>query len=107
MAHFKAYYSGKIGIWDKKPAFEEVKTGIHDKKPAFEVLITELKLSKSTRNNIEKLHTAFTEGTAFGRNDMRELTGLGESATSDLIKKMLKYGLIEKAEGRGKYRFTL
>lgn len=89
----------------EKQAFDEQKTGLQQKKQDFEVLISNLKVSKPTKNNILKIYLYFGFDTAFSRADVMEITGLTSTPASELMRKLKDIGLVASAKGRGKYKF--
>lgn len=90
---------------DEKQASDEEKTDLQEKKQAFEVLISNLKVSAPTKNNIMKIYLHFGFDTNFARTDVMEITGLTATPASELMRKLKNAGLVESAKGRGKYKF--
>ena len=60
-----------------------------------------------TVSHILKLRNAFPDQTIFGRSDVMGVIGIKPSRASDLLKKMVEHGVIERVpgHGKGKYRF--
>ncbi|MDO4304481.1 MAG: ATP-binding protein [Bacillota bacterium] len=95
----------KTGVLAENQVFDEQKTGLQEKKQAFEVLISNLKISKPTKNNMLKIYMHFGSDTDFARADVMEITGLTSTPASELMRKLKSAGLVERARGRGKYKF--
>lgn len=102
----------KPDIGDKKTDVRAEKPDIEENKPEIGIQNMHAELikggfSKKTICNVEMLFTAFGYEKAFGRGDIMKVIGIKDSAASELLKKMLAYGMLEsvKGMGKGKYRF--
>lgn len=95
----------KTGLQEKKQAFTDEKTGLQEKKQAFEALIADLDMSTPTKENILKVYLNFGFDTVFARVDVMNATNLTATPATELMRKLKNNKLIEKAEGRGKYKF--
>ena len=60
-----------------------------------------------TASHILKLREVFSEQTIFGWSDVMKAIDIKASRASDLLKEMVKHGIIEPVTGygKGKYRF--
>ncbi len=67
-----------------------------------------MKFTKKTLSHIQKLFNYFGREKIFGRSDAKAVLGLKDSSTSELLKKLLEYDVIESVAGygKGKYRFN-
>lgn len=95
----------KTGLQEKKQAFTDEKTGLQEKKQAFEALIADLDMSTPTKENILKVYLNFGFDTVFARVDVMNATNLTATPATELMRKLKNNKLIEKAGGRGKYKF--
>lgn len=95
------------GLSDEKQAFDDPKTGLQEKKWTFEVLISNLKVSKPTKDNIIKVFQHFGYDTSFARADVMEVVGITATPANELMRKLKEAELIEitSGQGRGKYKF--
>ena len=103
-----------ISYRTEKPDIESEKPDIGAQKPDIHVFPYASKLeaagySVKTSAHAKRLFQAFGYKTVFGRNDAVILLGLSASSASDLLKKLLDAGIIEKVTGmgKGKYRFQI
>ena len=82
---------------------------IKTSKPDIEALEANIEtvFQPKTVSHILKLRNAFPDQTIFGRSDVMGVIGIKPSRTSDLLKKMVEHGVIERVpgHGKGKYRF--
>ena len=90
--------------------FKAAKTpDIKTSKPDIEVLEANIEtvFQPKTVSHILKLRNAFPDQTIFGRSDVMGVIGIKPSRASDLLKKMVEHGVIERVpgHGKGKYRF--
>jgi fido (protein-threonine AMPylation protein) len=101
--------NGKADIESEKPDIENVKRDIQNAKADIEARLAEVseKISQKTINYAFDLFSKYGTENYFGRSQVEEITGLKSSRASDLIKLLLKSGIIEPVEGhgKGKYRF--
>lgn len=78
-------------------------------KPDIEALEANIEtvFQPKTVSHILKLRNAFPDQTIFGRSDVMGVIGIKPSRASDLLKKMVEHGVIERVpgHGKGKYRF--
>ena len=79
------------------------------KKPDIEIKKPDIqmKFTKKTLSHTQKLFNHFGKEKIFGRSDAKAVLGLKDSGTSELLKKLLEYDMIEAVAGygKGKYRF--
>ena len=90
--------------------FKAAKTpDIKTSKPDIEALEANIEtvFQPKTVSHILKLRNAFPDQTIFGRSDVMGVIGIKPSRASDLLKKMVEHGVIERVpgHGKGKYRF--
>ncbi len=90
--------------------FKAAKTpDIKTSKPDIEALEANIEtvFQSKTVSHILKLRNAFPDQTIFGRSDVMGVIGIKPSRASDLLKKMVEHGVIERVpgHGKGKYRF--
>ncbi len=90
--------------------FKAAKTpDIKTLKPDIEALEANIEtvFQPKTVSHILKLRNAFPDQTIFGRSDVMGVIGIKPSRASDLLKKMVEHGVIERVpgHGKGKYRF--
>lgn len=90
--------------------FKEIKkSDINDLKSDIETLKSDIDkiFQPKTARHILKLRETFLDRAFFGRSDMMKVIDLKPSRASDLIKEMIKHGIIEPVtgHGKGKYRF--
>lgn len=82
---------------------------IKTSKPDIEALEANIEtvFQPKTVSHILKLRNAFPDQTIFGRSDVMGVIGIKPSRASDLLKKMVEHGVIERVpgHGKGKYRF--
>jgi len=82
---------------------------IKTSKPDIEALEANIEtvFQSKTVSHILKLRNAFPDQTIFGRSDVMGVIGIKPSRASDLLKKMVEHGVIERVpgHGKGKYRF--
>ena len=82
---------------------------IKTSKPDIEALEANIEtvFQPKTVSHILKLRNAFPGQTIFGRSDVMGVIGIKPSRASDLLKKMVEHGVIERVpgHGKGKYRF--
>ena len=82
---------------------------IKTSKPDIEALEANIEtvFQPKTVGHILKLRNAFPDQTIFGRSDVMGVIGIKPSRASDLLKKMVEHGVIERVpgHGKGKYRF--
>lgn len=73
------------------------------------LFLNTVKLAQKTRNNIIALYYAFGREKIFGRPDVLEVLEITERPATELLRKMLNIGVIDKVQGlgKGKYRFVL
>lgn len=98
---------GKTTDSDKKQAFGNEKTGLQNKKQVFESLLTGLDFSTPTRENILNLFHSFGFDTVFARVDVMQVAGITATPATELMRKMKESNLIERVQGRGKYKFVM
>ena len=57
--------------------------------------------------HIQMLREALSSQTAFGRSDVQRVLGLKPTRSSELLREMAEYGIIQPVagHGKGKYRF--
>ena len=86
----------------EKPDIEPEKPDIDIPKPDIQTVFQ----PKTTRH-ILKLHEAFPGQTIFGRSDVMKAIDMKASRASDLLRELVKHGIIEpvSGHGKGKYRF--
>jgi len=98
----------KTELSNEKQAFDDVKTELSNEKQAFEIIIAGLDFTVPTKENILKIYLEFGNDTVFSRKDIMEIINLTATPTTELIRKMKVYGLIEPiiGQGKGKYRFV-
>lgn len=91
----------KSDIKPSKPDIEIRKPDIEPSKPDIEQ-----NLMSKTFHYIQKIQEEFPSPSIFGRSDIMKVIDIKESRTSELIKQMLEYGVIEPVSGygKGKYR---
>lgn len=82
---------------------------IKTSKPDIEALEANIEtvFQPKTVSHILKLRNAFPDQTIFGRSDVMGVIGIKPSRASDLLRKMVEHGVIERVpgHGKGKYRF--
>ena len=82
---------------------------IKTSKPDIEALEANIEtvFQPKTVSHILKLRNALPDQTIFGRSDVMGVIGIKPSRASDLLKKMVEHGVIERVpgHGKGKYRF--
>lgn len=82
---------------------------IKTSKPDIEALEANIEtvFQPKTVSHILKLRNAFPDQTIFRRSDVMGVIGIKPSRASDLLKKMVEHGVIERVpgHGKGKYRF--
>lgn len=86
----------------KKTDIENPKPDIGKQKPDIEVWF-----SMKTQGHILHLRRAFADHEIFGRSDVMSVLDIKASRASELLKDLLKCGIIEPVfgYGKGKYRF--
>lgn len=92
----------------KKQLFDTPKTVVSEENQLFDAIISSLKISKPTRENIEKLYRTFGTDTAFGRTEIRKITRISSpTAAGELIRKLKIFRMVipVKGQGKGKYKF--
>lgn len=91
----------KSDIKPLKPDIETEKPDIEPSKPDIEQ-----NLMSKTFHYIQKIQEEFPSPSIFGRSDIMKVIDIKASRTSELIKQMLEYGVIEPVSGygKGKYR---
>jgi predicted HTH transcriptional regulator len=94
----------KSGLEEENPALTQRKTDLEEGKPAFEILISAFHFNKQTKKHILTIYSQFGSEVPFSRADIMAHTGLSATAASDLLRKLKDAGLVERAEGRGKYK---
>ncbi len=92
----------KPDIGAEKSDIEAIKTDICATKEDFEQMFR-----PKTAGHILRLREAFPEQRVFGRSDVMKVIDIKPSGASELLRKMLEYGVIEVVSGygKGKYRF--
>lgn len=101
----------KANIQDEKANIQTQKVNIDEEKAD----IANLQIysdvlngfSVKTIEHIRKLHSALGTQSVFGRSDVQEITKLGNTRASELIKKLVEAKIIKPITGygKGKYRF--
>ena len=103
------------GYWkqgnNKKPDVQTIKPDVESAKPDIQTIKPDIQLidnefSAKTKKHILTMHEQFGRE-SFTRSKVSELLDLRTSAASELIKKLLTAGIIEKITGfgKGQYRF--
>ena len=97
----------KPSIAAEKPSIGGEKPSIAAEKPSIRHVLSGLKLSRPTHDNILVLHGALSDGEVFGRSKVMALTNLTNGPAGNLINIMLRNKLIVTVvgQGKGKYRF--
>ncbi len=104
--HISEIFSSKPDIETEKSDIETEKQDIETEKPDIDVKCCEKSdFSEKTRRHIKRLFEVFGYETVFGRGDVVATLGLGNSAASELLSKMLKAEISESAVGHGKGKY--
>ena len=100
--HNRSMHISGIFQGHEKPDIEAEKPDIEIKKPDIQ-----MKFTQKTLSHTQKLFNHFGQEKIFGRSDAKAVLGLKDSGTSELLKKLLEYDVIESVAGygKGKYRF--
>lgn len=95
----------------EKPDIERKKPDIERKKPDIDMLLIYedafLDFSAKTIGHIQKMYYTFGTDKVFGRADMQQVTKLGRSRASELLKTLSEKKVIVSVTGygKGKYKF--
>ncbi len=87
---------------NSKADIETQKADIENQKPDIEILC-----SLKTKTHISRLRRAFSAHEIFGRTDVMNVLDIQHSRASELLRDLLKCGIIGPVfgYGKGKYRF--
>lgn len=97
----------KPSIAAEKPSIGGEKPSIATEKPSIRHVLSGLKLSRPTHDNILVLYGALADGEVFGRSRVMAVTNLTNGPAGNLINVMLRNKLLVTVvgQGKGKYRF--
>ncbi len=97
------------GADEEKPDIGEEKPDIGEEKPDIDIAeqfkIAADSFSGKTISHMQKLFANYGAGIIFGRSDVMDLLGIKKSGASELLRKMLKAGMLEAVSGHGKGRY--
>ena len=96
---------GKATIENKKHCLDEE----NDKKALFETVekaIAEKQITRIVGKNMKQILETFEKGQVFGRKEVKEKLGYGDSKAGKMLEAMLELEIVTTVEGKGKGKYT-
>lgn len=106
------YQTKKHCLIDEKATIENKKHCLdegNDKKALFEIVekaIAEKRITRIVGKNMKQIVEAFEKGQVFGRKEVKEKLGYGDSKAGKTLEAMLELEIVTTAEGKGKGKYT-